>query len=288
MTNRTFESAADVAVLVDERLVGLVSIEALLAAPDDARIADIMDENPPVVAPGLDLEVVAWHAVQRSESSLAVLDGDGRFVGLIPPHRLLGVLLSAHDEDIARLGGFLQGTAVARQASEEPVLRRLIHRLPWLLVGLIGAIASAGLVSSFEGQLQSEVRIAFFIPGIVYLADAVGTQTEALVIRGLSIGVTFKQFLRKELATGAVVGTVLAAVFFPIGLLGWGSAEIALAVALALFVACSMATLVALSLPWMFQRLGADPAFGSGPLATVIQDISSIVIYLLICGAIVG
>ena len=32
-------------------------------------------------------------------------------------------------------------------------------------------------------------------------------------------------------------------------------------------------------LPWTFQRLGGDPAFGSGPLATVIQDLLSIAVY---------
>jgi len=34
-----------------------------------------------------------------------------------------------------------------------------------------------------------------------------------------------------------------------------------------------------MALPALFQRLGRDPAFGSGPLATVLQDLLSIVIY---------
>jgi len=53
-------------------------------------------------------------------------------------------------------------------------------------------------------------------------------------------------------------------------------------VALALFASCPIATLVAMALPWLFQRLGADPAFGSGPLATVIQDLLWIAVYLAI------
>jgi len=68
---------------------------------------------------------------------------------------------------------------------------------------------------------------------------------------------------------------------FP-SLLGWGDGSVAAAVALALFASCSIATLVAMALPWIFQRLGADPAFGSGPLATVIQDLLSIAVYLAI------
>jgi len=55
---------------------------------------------------------------------------------------------------------------------------RLWHRLPWLAMGLAGAMISAGLMAAFETQLQANLLIAFFVPGIVYLADAVGTQTE--------------------------------------------------------------------------------------------------------------
>ncbi|HMG31988.1 MAG TPA: magnesium transporter, partial [Jiangellaceae bacterium] len=60
-----------------------------------------------------------------------------------------------------------------------------------------------------------------------------------------------------------------------------------ISVALALLAACSIATAIAMALPWAFNRLGKDPAFGSGPLATVIQDLLSIAIYLLIARAIV-
>lgn len=35
-----------------------------------------------------------------------------------------------------------------------------------------------------------------------------------------------------------------------------------------------------MGLPWLFHRLHRDPAFGSGPLGTVIQDFLSIAIYL--------
>jgi magnesium transporter len=84
------------------------------------------------------------------------------------------------------------------------------------------------------------------------------------------------------------VGIVLAAVFIPIGIVAWGDAEVIVAVGLALFAACSTATLVAMALPALIKRLGADPAFGSGPLATVIQDLLSILIYFAIVSAIVG
>jgi magnesium transporter len=48
-----------------------------------------------------------------------------------------------------------------------------------------------------------------------------------------------------------------------------------------------VASAVALLLPWILNRLHKDPAFGSGPLATVVQDLLSIAIYLALASAIV-
>jgi len=287
LVGQRFDSAADIAVCEGERLVGLIRLEDLLAAPPDALAREVMDAEPPVVAPGADRERAAWTAVRHGEGSLAVVDGEGRFVGLVPPPRLLSVLLWEHDEDIARLGGFLHDTESARTASEEPVLRRFWHRLPWLLVGLAGAFFAATIVGGFEAQLEENVILAFFMPGIIYMADAVGTQTETLVIRGLSVGVTIRHVLRREVITGLLVGMALALAFFPVGLLAWGDGSVALAVALALLAACSVATVVAMALPPVLQRLGVDPAFGSGPLATVVQDLLSILIYFSVARAVI-
>lgn len=288
LAGRTFESAADVAVCDGERLVGLVTLERLLAAPPAAPLATIMDADPPVVAPGLDQEQAAWRAVQRDESSLAVVDPEGRFVGLIPPSRMLAVLLAEHHEDMSRLGGVLHDADAARRASVEPVPRRLWHRLPWLFLGLAGAMAASVVVARFEDTLRAELILAFFVPGIVYMADAVGTQTETLVIRGLSVGVPIGAVVRRELLTGLAVGTVLAALFLPFSLLAWHRPDVSLAVTLALFAACSTATVVAMALPWLFHRLGRDPAFGSGPLATVVQDLLSLLVYFGIAVAVVA
>jgi magnesium transporter len=288
LAEEAFESATHLAICLDGRLEGVLRIEDLLAARPETAMRDVMDADPPVVAPGTDQELVAWRAVQHGESSLAVVDEERRFLGFLPAHRLLAVLLHEHEEDMARLGGFLRGTSSARMSSEEPVLRRFWHRVPWLLVGLAGAVLSADIVGSFEEQLESDLLLAFFIPAIVYLADAVGTQTEALVIRGFSVGVDVRRVMFRELATGVLVGAALALAFLPIGLARWQDTDVMLTVSLSLFAACSMATIVAMILPYGLQRLGRDPAFGSGPVATVIQDLLSIVIYLGFATVFVG
>lgn len=276
------DCADDVAVLADGRLVGLLALERLLGAPADARVEEIMDPDPPTVPPGEAQERAAWEMVRRGESSLAVVDDDRRFIGLIPPHRMLAVLLSEHDEDLARLGGYRASTARARMAAEERLGRRLWHRLPWLLVGLAGAMASALLIGAFEEEIADNVLLAFFLPGVIYLAAAVGTQTQMVLVRGFSVGVGMRGVAGRELLTGLLIGLVIAVAFVPFAALAWGDADVAVAVGLALFASSAIATLIAMALPVAFRQLGQDPAFGSGPLATLLQDLLTIVVYFAI------
>jgi len=269
-------------------LRGIARIEDVLAAADETAMPSVMDADPPVVSAATDQERVAWKAVQHGESALAVVDDEGVFRGIVPPARLLGVLLREHDEDLGRIAGVLRQGSAARAATEESVRLRLWHRLPWLFIGLLGALFAADVVGAFEERLEEKVLLAFFIPGIVYMADAVGTQTETLVIRGLSLGVGLRRVVLRELVTGALAGMLLGAAFFPLVWLRWSDTEVAIAVSIALVGACSTATIVAMVLPWAFELAGRDPAYGSGPLATVAQDLLSIVIYFAVATAIVA
>jgi len=280
LVGQRYESATHIVVCEAETFLGIVAIEDLLSAATDAQMESLMDRGAPVVAPSIDQEVAAWRAVRHGESALAVVDGQGHFVGVIPPHRLLTVLLSEHEEDLSRSAGFLKTTSVARATSEERVPRRFQHRLPWLLLGLGGALLAADLVGAFETHLQLNLLLTFFIPGIVYLADAVGTQTETVVVRGLSLGVPMRRMVGRELLTGVLIGMALAMVAVPFVWWRWSDAGLALSLGVSVFATCSTATLAAMMLPWLFDTFALDPAFGSGPLATVVQDLLSIWIYL--------
>lgn len=288
MRGEHYDCAAVLAVLTGDELLGLVTIERLLAAPSTSRVSQLMDAQPPIVAPTTVQERAAWKAVQHNEPTLAVVDDAGRFVGLVPATALLEVLLTEHEEDLARLGGSLRSASAARTTTVEPVLLRLWHRLPWLIVGLIGALLAAGVVGNFEVALAEHVLIAFFVPGVVYLADAIGTQTEALVIRGLSLGIGIRRIAGREIATGAILGLLLGGVSLIVVGVIWQDWRVAVSVAISLFAAASIATVIALLLPLIISKFGKDPAFGSGPLATVIQDILTVTIYLATASALVA
>ena len=90
-----------------------------------------------------------------------------------------------------------------------------------------------------------------------------------------------------ELRTGLLIGLTLGAVTFPMVWFAFGDMRLAAGVAIALFCAGGIATTIGLLLPWLLNKLGTDPAYGSGPLATIIQDVLSLIIYFAIVSSIV-
>jgi magnesium transporter len=243
---------------------------------------DVVDMNVPVVAPGVDQEVAAWRAAQRGEACLVVVDHYRRFLGIIPPASIISILLAEHDEDMSRVSGLMQAITPARLSAQEPVLRRIVHRLPWLLIGLVGAFIAANFMGLFEDRLEANVMVAFFVPSVVYLAAAVGVQSSMVVVRGLSVGVRIRSILLREFVSGILISLMISLLFFGIAAMWWSDVQIALGVGLSLAAAGAMATIIAVTLPWALQNFGIDPAYGSGPVGTILQDLSSIILYFAV------
>jgi magnesium transporter len=271
--------------VVDENgaLVGLLPLTSLFDGAEDEGIAARIQRPKATVRDDLDQEHVALTAIRHGLAEVPAVDASGRFVGIVPASALLLVLHHEHVEDVDRLSGVLRQTEHAAMSLEEPPSRRMRERLPWLLVGLAGSAVATAVVVGFEKALEQRVAVAFFMPGIVYLADAIGTQTEAIAVRGLSFmhpaGV--RLFL-SEMWTGFLLGLALALPAFPGVWWAFGDPLLALAVSTAIIVAGTIATAVGLGFPLILSRLGKDPALGSGPLATVVQDVLSLVTYLVV------
>jgi magnesium transporter len=218
--------------------------------------------------------------------TLPVVDGGGRLLGVMRSQALLQVLRREHVEDLHRLAGIQRETSRARHAIEDPPLRRMRHRLPWLLVGLAGSMVATAAMAGFEATFQAQIAVAFFVPALVYLADAVGTQSEAIAVRGLSLTrAGIGHLLASELRTGMLIGAVLGVASFVPVFVAFGDARLAAAVATSIFAAGSIAAAIGLLLPWALARLAIDPAYGSGPVATIVQDTLTILVYLAVVTA---
>jgi magnesium transporter len=267
---------------------GVVELIRLLRAPESTEVAALTTREWPSVAPDLDQEHVIEIADEAKVAALPVIRSDGKPLGVIPPFVLLDVVAREHRKDMHRMVGILRERAGSRHALEDPPFKRAAQRLPWLLVGLALSAAATGVMAGFESALQANVTIAFFIPALVYLTDAIGTQTEAIAIRGLSARRRpLPTIFLLELVTGGIIGTAIAVVAFFGVWMAFGDLVLGAGVAASLLLAGTLASSLGLVLPWSLARMGIDPAFGTGPVATIVQDVLTILIYFTIMTALV-
>ena len=277
--------ALDLVVVVDrdQRYLGAADLRDVMVGDADTALLAIMKPDWPHVSPQTDQEHAAEAATKAGVGALPVVSADGRVYGCVPAATLLSVLSREHHEDMHRLAGILRERSDAVHAIDAPPLQRVIPRLPWLLVGLALSAVAALVMASYEQALQANVTIAFFIPSLVYLTDAIGTQTETVAVRGLSLRRRpLPRLLLYEVAAGSLMGLALG-VFALFGIWAiFADFWVALGVGVSLLAAGTLASAIGLLLPWSLSRVNIDPAFGSGPVATIIQDVLTILLYFFV------
>ena len=189
LIGRRYDDASHVFLVAEDgRLVGVAEIGDVIGPPRRRRSRSSQRGiNSPVVTPATDREEAASAAIHAGVSVLGVCDADGRFIGAVPASALISILRDEHLEDLHHMAGILGKSEAAKAALTAPPHRRALYRLPWLLVGMAGSALATAMMARFEAALAAHIAVAFFIPAIVYLADAVGTQSEAVAVRGLSL-----------------------------------------------------------------------------------------------------
>lgn len=290
LLGQQFDDASHVFLLAGHgRLAGVVAIRDLLGAPETTLLRDIArTADTYCVSPEADREDAASVAIRAGLSILAVCDADGTFLGAVPARALMTILRDEHLEDLHHMVGILGKSEAAKDALTAAPHRRALYRLPWLLVGMTGSAIATAMMSRFDAALTAHISVAFFIPAIVYLADSVGTQSEVVVIRGLSLtDSALLPLFAGEVGTGALLGSILGSLAFPIVWFFFSSVGLAATVGISLAVASTIATALGFLTPWIFARLGYDAALGSGPVATVVQDTFSLMTYFLVASVLV-
>ena len=236
--------------------------------------------------PGLDRERAANMALDADAASLAVCAGDGRFLGAVTA----GALMTILRESTLRICTIWPAFSASRsaRAMPSPHRRSAVHCSACLGSPSDRRVCRRhGCHAPLRGGARRQYHGDIFVPAIVYLADAVGTQSEAVAVRGLSLVRTpVRRLLAGEMGTGADRrGPGNARLRTGLGEL-W-RIRLAATVALSVFGASTVATLVGSVLPSAFDWLDYDPALCAGPVGTVIQDVLSLLIYFSIASMLV-
>ncbi len=264
------------------RLEGIVRINDLFAG-GERHIGEIMEPEHEAVRYGDDQEQIAVLAMQLDMIVVPVVDDGGRLIGAVPPEALFKILRAEHMEDLQRLAGIAPHEHGPAAALNAPLFDRFRRRLPWLVFGLFASSIITFVMVEFEQSLSANVAVAFFVPALVYIAGAIGTQAVSVAVRGLSAdNISITRLLQDELVIGLAIGASLGLISSILVFFAFSDGALSLAVGLSVLVGGTVSAMVGFGLPWVFNHFGSDPALGSGPICTIIQDVASLFVYFFL------
>ena len=267
----------------DNKLLGEVDIQKLLSVNNQSQIMEIMKKPVATVHPSTDQEKAALLVVEHDLKAIAVVDESEKFLGVVSADKIIDILHKEHLEDFLRFSGVHSKGLKLVEILSERLLGVVKLRLPWLLIGLGAGILATTLVSFFQESLETEIALAFFIPVIAYMTGAIGTQTSTIYIRSISlVKINIGNYFLRELVIGLIIGTICGLLAYLFTLIWLGSPQVASIVGLSLILSMTLATSLAILTPLTLTYFKKDPALGSGPFATALQDILGLLIYFTI------
>ncbi|NQT18580.1 MAG: magnesium transporter [Planctomycetes bacterium] len=269
------------------RLIGIVSLRELLLARSDQHMEEIVDRDYVSINAEDDQDTLGDIFSRYELPSVPVTDEAGRLVGRITADDVIDVVEEEADEDIYHLGAAGRPIDYLRSS----VLRIARERITWLLILVVTGLITSTLLQHYRGYLDQAVVLVIFIPLLMGSGGNAGSQTTAVIIRGLSTGeIEMHDVWRvvfKEMRVGLLVGLALGVCAAGRALLthtngGGGPVRLGLTVGLAMIATVTLAKTLGAVLPILFKKIHLDPALMSAPFISSIVDVVTVIGYFVL------
>lgn len=272
------------------RLIGAVTIRALILAEPSAQVGSVMDENIISVGTLDDKEKVANLFTKYGSIVLPVVDSEKRLVGIVTVDDVMNVIRDEATEDIDKIG------AVTPQ--DKPYMRLSVwdiykSRIPWLMILMASAAFTGAIITHFQDALSAYLVLVAAIPMLMDTGGNCGSQASVTVIRGISLEeIEFRDIFRvmwKESRVALLCGVTMAVLNFArFMLIDRVGLAVSAVICLTLLVTVLAAKLVGCTLPLIAKKVGLDPAVMASPFITTIVDALSLFIYFRTASAVLG
>jgi len=280
-----------------QHLLGVISLRELFSAPGGKRVSELMHTDLVTIAADADQESVGPLLSLHDLMAIPVVDADGRMKGIITFDDIADVVEEEATEDIHKMGGSEALDAPYLQVSLGQMIRK---RAGWLAALLVGEMLTASAMAHYEHQITSAVVLAVFIPLIISSGGNSGSQASTLVIRALALSEVrlrdWFRVVRREILSGLCLGGILGVLgFLRVMLWQWTfhaygdhAVPIALTVGVSLVGVVLLGTVAGSSLPFLFRRIGFDPASASAPFVATLVDVTGLIVYFTVAGLLLG
>jgi len=266
----------------DEKLKGRLSLKDLLTTSTKTQISEVYIPKVDYVTVHDKAEDVAKVMSKYDLEAIPVIDEMGRLVGRITIDDIVDVIKEEAEKDYQLAAGITQEVE-----ADDHIWDLTKARLPWLVLGLLGGLASVFILEDFEALMKNESvkRLFFFTPLIAAMAGNVGVQSSAIIVQGLANDVVKGSLwnrLLKEVSLSLINGLALAGLVIIFGYIMGYHLSFSLTIAIALMCVIIVAALVGTFVPIILDKRGIDPAIATGPFITTSNDIFGIFLFFYI------
>ncbi|MBC7497074.1 MAG: magnesium transporter [Sphingomonadaceae bacterium] len=259
--------------VVDERHhpVGTIRLSWILTAARNALVAEVMQRDQTLIPVDEDQEEVALQFQKYALISAAVVDADGRLVGVITVDDIVHIIQEEAGEDALLLSGAGDGDI------NEPITATIRTRMWWLFINLWTAILAAGVVAIFQDAIAKLVTLAVLMGIVNGMGGNAATQTMAVTVRALATNQLTSsntaRMIRRELlialANGIGLGALMA-VGCQLVYHDWPLTGVLFA---AMIINSVNAGLSGILIPVGLEKAGVDPAITSTVFVTTMTDV---------------
>jgi CBS domain-containing protein len=138
----------------------------------------------------------------------AVIDPEGRLVGVITVDDVVDVITEEAEEDIRLLSG------VGDEEMTDTVLYTARSRFVWLLINLAQRFSPRIIIGLFDATIEQMVALAILMPIVASMGGNAGTQTMTVAVRALATrdlgGYNALRIVGRETAVGLLNGVAFA------------------------------------------------------------------------------
>ncbi len=280
------------------RLVGVLSLRELLAAPEGTLLAEVAWSEVQSVSPFADREEVTRVISNYDLVVVPVVSESRHVIGVITVDDVIDAIQEEQTEDVQKLGGM--------QALDEPYMQigfrqMLKKRAGWLSILLVSEMFTASAMQFFDGELKKVTALILFVPLVMSAGGNSGSQATSLIMRAMALReISLRDWWRvavRELPTGLALGTILGvigviriSIWQKTGLFDYNPhwQLIALTVGFSLVGIVTFGSLAGSMLPFLLRRLGFDPASASAPFVATLVDVTGLVIYFSVALLVLG
>jgi magnesium transporter len=262
-----------------QRLKGTLPLARLIVSDLEHEVAKVMVAESVRFSPQDSAEDAASAFERYDLVSAPVVDAADTLIGRLTVNAVVDHIRERSEESRLAEAGLRQEEDVFA-----PVLNSFKNRWAWLAVNLVTAFIASRVIGLFEGSIERLVALAALMPIVAGVGGNSGNQTITMIVRALALGQIqgsyWRQLLMKEigvaLLNGGVWGTLLGLLAYAF----YGNVALGGVMALAMVLNLLLAAVMGVSIPWLRERFGRDPAVGSSVLITACTDSGGFFIFL--------